>query len=65
MIENLFAGDLIDMSIALSWMILGDGGLARNDEKLRRQLPTHAKPSQSIETMALSILIQTLSRPAH
>ena len=37
-IKNLLAGDLIGMAIGLSWMILGDGGLALNDEKLRQRL---------------------------
>ena len=41
-IKNLLAGDFIGMFIGLSWMILGDGGLALNDEKLRRRLSPNA-----------------------
>jgi hypothetical protein len=35
-IMNLLRGDLVGVVVGLSWMILGDGALAFNDQQLRR-----------------------------
>ncbi len=55
-IKNLLRGDMIGACIGLSWMVLGDGALAFNDEKLRRSalllgvVPTSCQRQSTIPT---------------
>jgi len=36
--KNMLAGDMVGTGVGLAWMILGDGGLALNDNGLKRRV---------------------------
>jgi len=37
-VKKVLSGDVVGAAVGLSWMILGDGGLALNDERLKASL---------------------------
>jgi len=41
-IKKIMVGDFVGASVGLSWMILGDGGLALNDSKLKAKLQSYS-----------------------
>lgn len=41
-LKNIATGDLVAAGVGVSWMILGDGGLALNDEKLKSRLAAYS-----------------------
>lgn len=52
-IKNLLLGDAVGVIVGLSWMILGDGALAFNDERLRQAALQMSGPSTTA-TVSLS-----------
>ena len=44
--KQMLAGDLIGAAVGLSWMLLGDGGLALNDAKLNALFMARSQPAR-------------------
>ena len=42
-VKKILTGDLVGAGAGLSWMILGDGGLALNDAKLKQRLAAYSE----------------------
>jgi len=42
-IKKILSGDVVGASVGLSWMVLGDGGLALNDNTLKRKFKAYAE----------------------
>lgn len=63
-VRQLLVGDLIGACVGLSWMILGDGALAFNDQRLNNAVSKWAsKPNKDLEKPATITTTVGLPRP--